>query len=464
VSFVLYDIETTGVRKRYDQILQFAAIRTDFELQEVEAFESCSRLMPHVVPSPQALNVNGLNIESITDVRRPSYYGMICSIREKLESWMPSTFLGFNSIGFDEECLRHAFYQCLFPPYLTNTPPNTRGDVLHLMRAMAAFHPDDVVVPMTDAGKRTFALRPLALANGYPDFSAHDAMADVRALLYLCQIVAERAPDLWSRYQQFSQKRAVIDFIRDEPVFLYLDGKWSSQTHCVTSIGQNPDQANIQYCLSLAVDIDAIAKLDSNGLAGFLSQNDGAVLRVKANAAPVLCPIEDAPSRLLSDQIKESYLAVAEKIRGSADLVARLCAACVANEKVFPPAKHVESQLYEQPFWPGRDGDKLSMFHHAPWEERRSIIDAFSDRRSRQLARRLMFTERPDLMLDGERESLTRGMYSRISATDHEVPWLTITAAQRETDALLAEATGDARDRLVGYHEYLRKLAAPARP
>jgi exodeoxyribonuclease I len=53
VTFVLYDVETTGLNRRFDQILQFAAVRTDVDLVETGRLERRSRLMLHVVPSPR---------------------------------------------------------------------------------------------------------------------------------------------------------------------------------------------------------------------------------------------------------------------------------------------------------------------------------------------------------------------------------------------------------------------------
>ena len=35
-SYLFYDIETTGLNKAFDQVLQFAAIRTDPELNEID--------------------------------------------------------------------------------------------------------------------------------------------------------------------------------------------------------------------------------------------------------------------------------------------------------------------------------------------------------------------------------------------------------------------------------------------
>jgi hypothetical protein len=135
MAFVFYDIETSGISQHFDQILQFAAILTDDDLQEVERFEIRSRLQPHVVPSPMALHVTGMSIEDILDPGRPSNYEMITAIRRTIGAWGPATFLGYNSLRFDEEFLRHAFYQNLHPPYLTNTGGSRRTDALNIVRA-----------------------------------------------------------------------------------------------------------------------------------------------------------------------------------------------------------------------------------------------------------------------------------------------------------------------------------------
>lgn len=51
MAFVLYGVETSGLNKRLDQILEFAAVRTDADLVETDKFETRS-LVPYVVPSP----------------------------------------------------------------------------------------------------------------------------------------------------------------------------------------------------------------------------------------------------------------------------------------------------------------------------------------------------------------------------------------------------------------------------
>src|SRR4051812_315075 len=105
MSFVLYDLETTGLRKRYDQVIQFAAVQTDADLNIIDRFETRCRLLPHVIPSPEALCVTGLRIEELFDPSLPSHFEMVTYMRATLQRWCPSLFLGFNSLAFDEEFL-----------------------------------------------------------------------------------------------------------------------------------------------------------------------------------------------------------------------------------------------------------------------------------------------------------------------------------------------------------------------
>ncbi|MFT7573222.1 MAG: exodeoxyribonuclease-1 [Paracoccaceae bacterium] len=57
MTFVFYDTETTGTDTAFDQMLQFGAIRTDDDLNEIDRFEIRCMLLPHVVPAPMALKV-----------------------------------------------------------------------------------------------------------------------------------------------------------------------------------------------------------------------------------------------------------------------------------------------------------------------------------------------------------------------------------------------------------------------
>ena len=54
-------------RRAFDQVLQFAAIRTDDDLNEIGRFEIRSRLLPYIIPSPHAMQVTGQTIDDLLD-------------------------------------------------------------------------------------------------------------------------------------------------------------------------------------------------------------------------------------------------------------------------------------------------------------------------------------------------------------------------------------------------------------
>ncbi len=67
MPYVFYDTETTGTETAFDQILQFAAIRTDDDLNELDRFNIRCRLLPHIVPAPGALRVNRVTPAMLTE-------------------------------------------------------------------------------------------------------------------------------------------------------------------------------------------------------------------------------------------------------------------------------------------------------------------------------------------------------------------------------------------------------------
>ena len=65
--YVFYDLETTGINPVFDQIIQFAAVKTDLSFNELERYQYRLKLRKDVIPNPGALIVNRLNIKDITN-------------------------------------------------------------------------------------------------------------------------------------------------------------------------------------------------------------------------------------------------------------------------------------------------------------------------------------------------------------------------------------------------------------
>src|SRR5258708_21964543 len=139
MAFIFYDLETTSKTTAYDEILQFAAILTDNELNVLDTFNVRCRLLPHIIPSPEALVVTGVRVADLTGAP-VSHFEMMREIDAKMYEWSVggAIFIGWNSMRFDEALLRQAYYQTLLPIYQTNTHCNGRADMMRMAQVASA--------------------------------------------------------------------------------------------------------------------------------------------------------------------------------------------------------------------------------------------------------------------------------------------------------------------------------------
>lgn len=453
MSFVFFDTETTGLKLGFDQILHFAAVRTDANLNELARFEARSRLLPHVLPHPSALQTNGLPIARLTDTSLPSHYAMVGDVRGTLVSWSPAIFIGFNSIRFDEEMLRHALFQCLYPAFLTSNHRNCRADALSLVMAADAVSPAQLIVPMGADGRRTFRLQQLAAANGVTHARAHDALSDVLATVELCRLVHQRSPELWQRFVRFSNKSGVADFVEAEDGFILTEFFGGQAYHTpVVCIGPDPDQANGRLCLSLNADVDRFGSMDDLELQNYLAQKPSPIRRFRINAAPTLTSFFEAAEHMLDGVSIDDAEDRARRTKGNAGLCARLIAAYVAGREPYTLSPHIEERIYNG--FPGPDDEaRMAAFHNAPWSERLAIVQSFEDERLRWFGLRLMYFEARSVLPAPVRSEVEGRLAAQLMGDG--TGGLTCEQALAETDRLLGEMT-TSDDLLTEYRIHLQ--------
>ncbi|MHB1210547.1 MAG: exonuclease domain-containing protein [Acidimicrobiales bacterium] len=453
MSFVFYDTETTGTKTAFDQILQFAAIRTDTDFLELERFEIRCRLQERVVAWPGALHVTGVSVGQLTDASLPSHYDMMCAIRSKLASWSPAVYIGYNSLQFDEHLLRSAFWKSLHNPYLTNRAGNARTDAMRLVQALAHLRPGVMVFPLDARGKASFKLDAVAPANGFAHSNAHDALADVEATIHLCRIAAEHAPDVWSDFMRFAQKAAVLDFAVSEQAFGLLEYYFGQPyVYVLTAIGRNPENSSELYAFDLRTDPEELRTLDDLKLERRLAAKQRLVRRVKANGAPMLLTLDDT-----LDAVEGPALSSQECLRRAAlvaphtELAARIVAALERGKPSKVESEYVEERIYDG-FTSPVDEALAESFHTSSWRERYEIAKRIADRRLKHLALRLIFDESPGVMTDAERRVFREEIDGRLFSNESGLPWCTWPGAAAECRVLLESLTGPAATRL---HEYL---------
>ena len=447
VGFVFYDTETTGTETSFDQILQFAAIHTDANFNELERFEIRCQLLPGIVAAPGAMKVTGVRASQLNNPDLPSHYQMMRQIREKFLKWSPSVFLGYNSIQFDEHLIRHSFYKTLFPPYLTNTSGNSRSDVLRMIQATSIFNPNTLIIPLGDNGKPSYKLDKVAPANGFNHSNAHDALADVEATIYLCQIISERAPDVWSSFMRFSQKAAVRDHVSSELVFNYSDFYFMKPYSYLTSfLGENPDNNSEVFIFDLEVDPASLIELSDEQLIKRLNQQPKPVRRLHANACPIIMSVDETPEFVAAktlgiDEIERRALFIAQHD----NVRKRLISIFRSIQKVSLPSPYVEKQLYDG-FFSYDDQARMEIFHQIPWIERVAIVAQFEDIRLKDLALRLIDTESPASLSDSIRNKIKVAHAERLLSEDDDLPWLTLKKARQELQALINNSIGEERE------------------
>lgn len=460
MAFVFYDTETTGTETAFDQILQFGAIKTDDELNELERFEVRCRLLPHVVPAPGALRVTKVSPATLTDPNLPTHYEAIRQIRAKLTEWSPAIFVGFNSIAFDENLLRQALFQTLHPAYLTNTDGNTRADVLRMAHATSVYAPNSISIPLGDRNQQVFRLDQLAPANGFSHEKAHEAMADVEATIHIARLIKERAKEVWGSMLRASSKSDAIQFATECDMFVLTEFYFGRPySWLVTYCGENPNYSAQLGAFDLWHDPSDYLGLTVEQLIGVLDRSPKVIRSLRTNAQPIMMEAEYGLEHTKSTTLDRGELARRVGIiQANADFRDRVGRALDGRFADREPSPYMEGRIYDG-FPSPADQAHMEEFHNVDWAQRPAIAESISDPRVKEFAERLVFVERPSVLSESKRSDLERWAASRVLSDDHNVPWMTIPKALREVDDLLPNADGDEAQLLGEVKSFLQEMA-----
>ena len=461
MRYVIYDTETTGTDTTFDQILQFAAVQTDDELNVVEELDIRCRLLPHVVPSPEAMLVTGVPAGRLTDPMLPSHHEMVVTIHKTLLAWSPATFLGWNSLSFDELLLREAFYQNLFPPFLTNVNGNRRSDLLRMARAAAIVAPGTLAPATSADGNPSFKLDRLAPANGFTHDQAHDALADVRATLHLARLIKPKAPAVWSAFMRFGHKANVLEYLHAHRLFGFLPCRSTDTAALIgTTIGALPRNPAALLFQDLTVSAAWLCELSDDRLAKRLQQFPRPIHQLKTNESPfLLTPDEAAPFHRMPGINLEELKRRAQFLKANPAVRERLTDAVATLYPAYDPSPHVEQQIYDG-FFSREDQIQLNRFHDAAWQERPALVQQFEDPRLRRLGQRLLFLERPDVLPRETRQAFAKTMHERLKTGGETVPWRTLNEALAQAESILATTKGTQHALVQEHRAFLAGLAA----
>lgn len=451
-KFIFFDTETSGIDKYFGQIFQFAAILTDENFVVLDQFDIRSRRMPHIVPDPGAMLVTGVSPEQL-EVSEYSYYEFSSFIRKKLLEWSPAIFCGYNSLNFDEPYMRSMFYQNLYDPYLSQTNGNKRIDILPIVWAAEHLFPKALKFSLNEKGKTSKKLEHVALANGFNNHNAHDAMGDVLATLHIAKILKSKVSLLWKNAISTSSRFDFNKFISNDPWVLVHDNNngWPVTYPGVeiTKIdnGRNSLFFDLRYPLQ---------KITCNDLKKNFTGRDRPFRVIKSSNMPIVFKRNELKKIEKYENIDCVYLDSLSKEIKKSELVKKATHFYNQSKKTFDKSEYIEGQIYDN--FDAYDNDKflIEKFHNSLPIEKLSIAGQFRDKRFRSFARRIIFENFQASMRQDEINKLKMCIKKRINS-DFEVPWTTADKAINECNNLLAKINLPYGD-ILKIKEYILKL------
>tara|TARA_B100001123_G_scaffold429608_1_gene548370 strand:- start:147 stop:1571 length:1425 start_codon:yes stop_codon:yes gene_type:complete len=452
MNYVFYDFETSGNNKDFDQILQIGAVLANDGFQIKDKIDISCRLKKDTIPAPEALLINKISIDQLKsgDI---SHYSLIQQLKKKFEEWSPACFVGFNSIGFDEDVLRQGLFQSLDYPYLTTSKDNRRMDVLKLARAVSAFAPNSIVVPLGENNKQNFKLGNLTKVNQIDHSNAHDAIADVNATLELAKKIKNNAPEVWDALLNYKKGDDIGRKFFSEDFVCYQDLVFGKlYNFAATFVCFHPVYGKSWLAaFDLKHDPRPLLSLGFTEMKQALFSSPVKIRQVSLNKMPVVLP-KDYFSSL--DDYKEVGL---EEISERAKLVKENQEFC---NKVFEilaekakEKKEVSSQD-EQDYFPENfihqssiqmskeDKTTLYKFQSGNWDEKAKTYFDFQDNVLKHFSRLLIYEENPDSLTQKELSEAEKGIAEKLLTTDQK-PWITIPDAMKKIDDLRANEDSD---------------------
>ncbi|MDG9883239.1 exodeoxyribonuclease I [Pseudomonas sp. GD04058] len=358
-SIFWHDYETTGIDPRCDRPLQVAGVRTDLDLNEIEApVNLFCQPSDDILPHPAACLITGITPAQLA---RDGLAEADFMTRVHAELARPGTCgAGYNTLRFDDEVTRYSLYRNFFDPYAREWQGgNSRWDLIDTVRTAYALRPEGIEWPQVN-GQVSLRLELLSAANGIHHGQAHEALSDVRATIALARLIRQKQPRLYEWLFELRSKHKVLDQIRLLQPLVHISGRFSAARNylgVVLPLAWHPANRNALIVCDLHQDIAPLLKEDSEVLRQRLymrreempeGQLPVPLKLLHINRCPVVAPLAVLRKQ---DQLRLG-LDMSELLRRGEQLIAvreqwenKLTSIYEGRE--FAPGEDPEQQLYD---------------------------------------------------------------------------------------------------------------------
>ena len=195
-----------------------------------EPYNLLVTLNDDTLPSPDALMVTGITPQkTVEEGYTEAQFARMLSE----EIFTPETVaVGFNNIRFDDEFIRHLLWRNFHDPYEWSWKDGrSRWDLLDVVRLTRALRPEGINWPVDDKGEPSNRLELITSANGIAHENAHDALADVTALIAVTKLIKQKQPQLYDYLLKMRDKKVVQQLVNmdDKKPFVYASGRYDKE-------------------------------------------------------------------------------------------------------------------------------------------------------------------------------------------------------------------------------------------
>ena len=417
-TFLFYDLETFGQDPRRTRIAQFAAVRTDAQLQVVEEPVSFFvKPADDLLPSPIATLITGITPQHAL-AEGVSEAEAFARINEMMARPQTCT-LGYNTLRFDDEFVRHGLFRNFFDPYEREwRGGNSRWDLLDMLRLVHALRPDGINWPQREDGATSFKLEHLADANGVREGDAHEALSDVYATIGMARKFKQAQPRLWDYALKLRDKRHVaslLDVVAMQPV-LHISMRYPASRLCaapVLPLAQHPHINNRVIVFDLDGDPQALMDLSPEEIAQRLytraadlpeGQQRIPLKEVHLNKVPALVAwnhlrVPDFERLGIDPDVVQQR---AEQLRAIGPALAEKVRRVFARERQLDGPADVDGALYDG-FLGGGDKPLLAQVRTSPPQALAELERRFRDPRLPELLFRYRARNHPQTLDTTER-------------------------------------------------------------
>jgi len=392
-TYLFYDLETTGLNPCFDQVLQFGAIRTDLDLNEIDRHEIKVKLNPDIIPSAHAILTHRIGWQDMQ--QGMNEYEAIQLIHQHLNH--PGTIsVGYNTLGFDDEFLRFNFFRNLLPPY-THQYANycSRMDILPITLIFYLYNQDIIKWPIQD-NKVSLKLENLNKYNNFATGMSHDAIVDVEATIALARKLKTNTK-MWNYLTDFFDKQT--DVMRQEqlscglqtttrtlPQALLTNLKFGQANgYQIPALGLGQHQHYKNQTLWLRLDDD---KLQQSSITEFIDTTY--VVRKKTAEAPILLPTKDRFMQKLKPERLKTMQGNIKWLNDNQDILTAIQQHYLQETYDIVENIDTDAQLYQLGF-PSRQEEALfKKFHQSPHEKKWLIAQQFPNKVRIQHAMRIL--------------------------------------------------------------------------